>query len=81
MTPAELYDLLSGIYKDVAILEMGDIWVFGRMRTLSEVDEETRVVRRLGDKYGIEVAIEASSWPELVRGVIRANLGKVRSTP
>lgn len=68
MTPEQLYDLVSKTYTNVAIVKMGDTWVYGRMVPLAEVREGT--VRRLGETYGIVVMAEATNWDEIVKAVV-----------
>lgn len=70
ITPEALYDLVSKTHANVAIVNMGGTWVYGRMVALSEVAEDARV-RRLGEKYGIEVIVESTSWSVLVGLVLK----------
>ena len=64
-TPAEVYDRVSNTLSNVALLQMGDTWVFGRMLPLSEIAEDAQV-RRLGGTYGIEVIHQAATWEAMV---------------
>lgn len=74
ITPEQLYDLVSKTYANVAIVKMGDTWVFGRMVPLAEVAEDAKV-RRLGQKYGIEVIAESTVWAVLVATVLKTKGG------
>lgn len=70
ITPEQLYDRVSKVYANVAIVKLGDTWVIGRMVPLMEVQGRgtSAVVRRLG-AYGIEVLVEAGSWEKLIEGI------------
>ena len=70
ITPEQLYDLVSKTYTNVAIVNMGGTWVFGRMLPLSEIGEDGKV-RRLGATYGIEVIVESTDWSRLVARVLK----------
>lgn len=69
MTPEQLYDIVSKTFTNVAIVKMGDTWVFGRMVPLATVAEDA-VVRRLGETYGIEVMKQSTDWSTLVKSVL-----------
>ena len=73
LTPAELYDRVSKVYKNVAIIKMGETWVFGRMLPLAEIAEDAQV-RRLGGTYGIEVIRQTTSWEAMVAAVTSMKL-------
>lgn len=77
VTPESLYDRVSKVFTNVAIMKMGDTWVFGRLVPLSEVGPD-ECVRRLGT-HAVSVIVESTDWTEIVETVLQSLEKKVQT--